>query len=110
MKDNEEQYVQLKDASEVIREDMKGKIKRNTLTFFFNEEPYMPTKELVLTKWLKEDSDIVDYDKYFKSHKWSTDDFRYIDKCIANVGMEENVEAPLNSPEPPRSSAYGCIK
>ena len=101
MKDNEEQYVQLKDASEAIREDMKGKIKRNTLTFFFNEEPYMPTKELILTKWFKEDSDVVNYDRYFKSHKWSTDDIRYIDKCVSDIGNDVEVIEP---------KVGGCIK
>lgn len=53
-----------------IKVNMKDKIRRGTLQFFFSEEPYLPeTKQLNLTKWLKEDDDVVNYDSFLSRQK-----------------------------------------
>lgn len=83
-----------------IKVNMKDKIRRGTLQFFFSEEPYLPeTKQLNLTKWLKEDDDVVNYDKFLSEQKGFWKEL----ECLET--KEEKVET-----QEMKYIFHGCIK
>lgn len=96
--ENRKEYTP--DMLSAIKTNMKDKMKRGTLSFFFGEEPYLPqTKELIMTKWKKEDDDAVDYDKFLNQNQGFWKELEDIE-CYEKIISDETIERIVS----------GCIK
>lgn len=100
MSNRNEDIVYTNDMLLKIKTNIKDKMKRGTLTFFFGEEPYLPqTKELIMTKWKKENDDVVEYDKFLNSNQCFWKELECLETNESKVDVE-NIECVVS----------GCIK